>query len=147
MVDQVGGTHYRSVYQHWDWVTDIGLPYLPACATKYVVRWRKKNGRQDLMKARSYVEKIISSHNQIDWSMTATSNRFTELFIAVTDVGLVESSVIWLILSNTRESLQKAIIELDTLIVSTTDDSEVAATRRNYSGVDHSAPFGYDGNG
>lgn len=55
---QVGGAHYQSGYQHWDWCIDLGLGYLEAAATKYVTRWRDKNGVQDLEKARHYVEKI-----------------------------------------------------------------------------------------
>lgn len=56
---QVGGSHYRAEYQHWDWVTEHGITYLAGCATKYLLRWRKKNGVQDLEKARHYVEKMI----------------------------------------------------------------------------------------
>lgn len=55
---QVGGAHYQGhEYQHWDWVCDIGLNYLLACATKYVARWRDKNGMQDLQKAMHYLAK------------------------------------------------------------------------------------------
>jgi hypothetical protein len=56
---QVGGVHYKTKYEHWDFAVDVRLPYLEATATKYVVRWRKKNGVQDLQKADHYVEKII----------------------------------------------------------------------------------------
>lgn len=58
-VEQVGGTHYNAEYEHWDWVVDIGMTYLPATATKYLTRWRKKNGLQDLMKAQTYLEKLV----------------------------------------------------------------------------------------
>lgn len=61
-VAQEGGDHYQSEYQHWSWVTDIGMTYLPATATKYLTRWRKKNGLQDLMKAQTYLDKLI-----VDW--------------------------------------------------------------------------------
>lgn len=55
---QVGGAHYQGrEYQHWDWVCDIGLHYLLACASKYVSRWRQKNGVQDLEKALHYIDK------------------------------------------------------------------------------------------
>jgi hypothetical protein len=57
---QVGGTHYSSSYQHWDFVEDNGIGYLEACATKYITRHHKKNGLQDLEKAEHYVEKLIS---------------------------------------------------------------------------------------
>lgn len=58
-VAQVGGDHYQVEYQHWDWVTDIRMGYLPGNATKYVSRWRKKNGIADLEKAMTYIEKMI----------------------------------------------------------------------------------------
>lgn len=61
-VDQVGGSHYHSTYQHWDWVEDVGMPYLEGNATKYVVRWKSKNGKEDLHKAKSYVAKILIRH-------------------------------------------------------------------------------------
>jgi len=56
---QVGGTHYNSAYQHWDWVEDTGMGYLEAQATKYITRWRKKDGRKDVEKALHYVEKLL----------------------------------------------------------------------------------------
>ena len=56
---QVGGTHYASVYQHWDWVINCGLGYLEGQATRYIVRWRKKDGLQDLQKALHYINKLI----------------------------------------------------------------------------------------
>lgn len=54
---QVGGTHYQSDYQHWDWAINIRLGYLESAATKYVTRWRGKNGVQDVEKAIHYLIK------------------------------------------------------------------------------------------
>ena len=60
---QHGGTHYiKREYQHWDWVCDINLHYLLACATKYVSRWREKNGVEDLRKATHYLDKAMEQH-------------------------------------------------------------------------------------
>jgi len=58
---QVGGEHYKTVSgkQHWDWVVDANVSYLPAQVAKYVTRWRNKNGLQDLEKARHFLEKFI----------------------------------------------------------------------------------------
>ena len=57
---QPGGNHYKKHhYQHWDLMEDNDTPYLPACATKYVSRWRDKNGNADLEKAVHYLEKAI----------------------------------------------------------------------------------------
>jgi hypothetical protein len=62
---QVGGTHYAtsSGIQHWDLVELNGLGYLEGCATKYVTRWRRKNGVQDLDKAVHFIEKLRELHD------------------------------------------------------------------------------------
>jgi hypothetical protein len=53
---QVGGDHYKTGgLEHWDL---FGPEYLMGCATKYVSRWRKKNGVHDLEKALHYTEKL-----------------------------------------------------------------------------------------
>lgn len=55
---QIGGDHYKTEVQHWDFVERHGVGYLEGCATKYVARWRKKGGVEDLRKALHYVEKL-----------------------------------------------------------------------------------------
>jgi len=64
-VAQEGGEHYQAEYQHWDWVIDAGIGYLGGCATKYVSRWWKKNGLQDLLKAKTYVQKMIVNYDAV----------------------------------------------------------------------------------
>lgn len=54
---QIGGSHYRKAYQHWDLVIDLKIHYLIANATKYVSRWRDKNGVEDLRKSIHYLTK------------------------------------------------------------------------------------------
>ncbi len=55
---QHGGQHYRrGGYQHWDFVNDTGMDYYQGNATKYVSRWRNKNGIEDLKKAEHYLTK------------------------------------------------------------------------------------------
>jgi len=56
---QVAGTHYKSNIQHWDYVLANDLDYFQAQITKYVTRWRKKNGVTDLEKAAHFLEKYI----------------------------------------------------------------------------------------
>lgn len=56
---QVGGQHYKSAYQHWDFMLDVSMPYLPAQVIKYITRWKKKNGVQDLEKAAHFLDKYI----------------------------------------------------------------------------------------
>lgn len=59
-IQQVGGDHYNAPYQHWDWCAETGLGYLEGNATKYLARFRKKCGREDLEKAASYIRKILA---------------------------------------------------------------------------------------
>lgn len=58
---QIGGDHYnKREYQHWDLVDDIDLHYYLGCASKYVSRWKEKNGLQDLRKSLHYMAKFES---------------------------------------------------------------------------------------
>lgn len=57
---QIGGTHYKiGGEEHWDRVARLGLDYFQGQITKYVERWKKKNGLQDLEKARHFLDKYI----------------------------------------------------------------------------------------
>jgi hypothetical protein len=57
---QYGGDHYkRFKIQPWDAIVDWDLDFLTGNAVKYLVRWRHKNGIEDLKKARHYIDKII----------------------------------------------------------------------------------------
>jgi hypothetical protein len=59
---QVGGDHYRKHggEQHWDRQWRLHGPgYFIGCITKYVERYREKNGLEDLRKAQHFLEKLI----------------------------------------------------------------------------------------
>lgn len=56
---QEGGEHYKTKIQHWDYVIANELGYFEGQITKYVTRWRKKNGMEDLLKARHFLDKLI----------------------------------------------------------------------------------------
>lgn len=56
---QEGGSHYKAgSIQHWDLIAQNRVGYLEGNATKYLTRWRKKNGVEDLKKALHYVDKL-----------------------------------------------------------------------------------------
>lgn len=57
---QVGGNHYQSSYQHWSFVLETGQQYLEAQITRYITRWRKKDGVKDLKKALHYIDKLLT---------------------------------------------------------------------------------------
>jgi hypothetical protein len=59
---QVDGNHYRGKnadYQHWDLVADVGMGYFDGQITKYISRWRDKNGLKDLKKAQHFCIKYL----------------------------------------------------------------------------------------
>ena len=57
---QVGGDHYRkNPIQPWDYIVSNELGYLEGNIVKYVSRWKDKGGRQDLEKARHYLDKLL----------------------------------------------------------------------------------------
>jgi hypothetical protein len=59
---QVGGDHYkgaRDVIQHWDYAWKKEFDPFQYQITKYVERWKLKNGIQDLEKARHFLDKYI----------------------------------------------------------------------------------------
>lgn len=61
---QVGGAHYGlKGFQHWDMVALFKLDYFQGQITKYVMRWKNKNGLQDLQKAQHFLEKYIELEN------------------------------------------------------------------------------------
>lgn len=65
---QVGGTHYQTEYQHWDFVNDLDIPYIIANAIKYIARYKSKNGIEDLEKAKHYLQKAIELDTQLNRS-------------------------------------------------------------------------------
>lgn len=56
---QVGGRHYKSYIEHWDYVAANDLDYFQGQITKYVARWKLKGGLEDLQKARHFLDKYI----------------------------------------------------------------------------------------
>ena len=52
--------HYKGdLVEHWDLAIERGWGYFLSACTKYLWRWRKKNGLEDLRKARTYLDKYI----------------------------------------------------------------------------------------
>lgn len=116
---QIAGTHYKSTIQHWDHAVYVfGTGYLRGQITKYVYRWRKKNGLQDLYKARHFLEKLIEVEHRVPIATT-------EVFLAANSIGVQEAEIIRCIsahgrslcaLSEKLATLHKAAELLDELI-------------------------------
>lgn len=103
-LQQVGGNHYRTAFQHWDFVGNVlGGRYLEGCATKYISRWRKKNGLEDLKKSAHYIAKLISLVKEdealppLHLSRNFYPNHAIEMFCQANDLRPDERSIMLLI--------------------------------------------------
>ena len=76
---QVGGSHYRSEYQHWDFINDARLGYHAGNATKYIARHRDKNGKQDLQKALHYIDKCAEMQAKAEERARAETASLTQV--------------------------------------------------------------------
>jgi len=94
---QVGGAHYRSAYQHWDFVEDVGLGYLEGQITKYICRHAKKNGLQDVEKAGHFLDKLMEERWKASQNGTPVDHaNDVERFLQANDLELTsqEAAVI-----------------------------------------------------
>lgn len=56
---QVGGTHYKNPFQHWDLCHELDLGYFESQISKYITRHRFKKGKEDAEKALHFCQKLI----------------------------------------------------------------------------------------
>lgn len=146
-VEQVGGSHYAADYQHWDWAADTRLPYLEGCASKYLPRWRQKNGLEDLRKAQSYLKKALLSAqaagelDRLAGFRTALDHDARERFIESAGVPEEEAEIIRHIDVMTEpEDVDHILLLLESLIIKN-------STSRDPDRTGMEEPFGYQGDG
>ena len=51
--------HYTEGIETWDYIYSKDMTFFEGNIIKYVSRWRKKNGIEDLKKAKQYLDKLI----------------------------------------------------------------------------------------
>jgi len=56
---QVGGTHYKNPFQHWDLCHELDLGYFEGQISKYITRHRFKKGKEDADKSLHFCDKLI----------------------------------------------------------------------------------------
>lgn len=57
---QVGGNHYKDQpIQHVEFCQRNKIPWCESAAIKYIIRHRKKNGKEDIKKAIHYLELLL----------------------------------------------------------------------------------------
>ena len=96
---QVGGDHYKgAAMEHWDFVIKSGLGYLRGCTSKYVYRWKDKDGLSDLKKAGHYIEKLLDISETDDREKfkygAAKAAEVTAEFIRCNDIPSDEATIL-----------------------------------------------------
>jgi hypothetical protein len=62
---QIGGSHYQDyVIQPAEFINKNKLLFAEGNAIKYIVRAKKKGGKEDLLKAKHYIDMIIERDYQ-----------------------------------------------------------------------------------
>lgn len=58
---EVGGTHYQTAIEPWDFIFANGIDFDAGNAIKYLCRYKEKNGAEDIRKAISYCRHILKT--------------------------------------------------------------------------------------
>lgn len=100
---QVAGTHYAGKLQHWDYVIAARLGYFEGQITKYALRYRKKNGAEDVRKALHYLDKLewALENGKMPWAV-------------VTRVGFDMPVITNFLRENEPSTLQRQILTVAT---------------------------------
>ena len=129
---QVAGSHYKAEYQHWDYCVESQVPNLEYASSKYLTRWRKKNGLQDLQKSTHYLEKRIECAKKGIGSLTGAicdSEKFSE-FCESNGIHKEERLIIYLVMHWTViADLEIALIRLNDLIDEEQGQADYALAR------------------
>ena len=56
--------HYNQGIEMWDYAMSHNLDFMEGNIVKYVTRWRHKNGIEDLLKAKQYLDKLIEKNTK-----------------------------------------------------------------------------------
>lgn len=68
---QQGGDHYkRYAIQPTEFIFKNGLDFIQGNVIKYVMRYKEKNGKQDLLKAKHYIELLLEYEYGTDYERT-----------------------------------------------------------------------------
>jgi hypothetical protein len=120
---QVGGNHYkmngRHSCEHWNYVLANDLDYFQAQITKYVTRWKNKNGLQDLEKALHFLEKYIQEMRVDYGPKEMPANPFSEEVMSVklsplpVDMGSLEKS---------RRDFEQGLMKMNEVKITTHPD-------------------------
>ena len=121
---QVGGDHYKkSEWQPWDLISTHGIAFLEGSVIKYITRWRRKNGLQDLEKAQHFLLKIEECHQDGYVPSGGAGPRILNDYFTANDISdFREKIVIGIMAGSWRPAqLNHAALLIDSLIETARD--------------------------
>lgn len=62
---QVAGDHYKRAIQPWDIISEWELNFWAGNALKYLLRYPHKGRKEDLEKARHYLDYLIENYEEL----------------------------------------------------------------------------------
>jgi hypothetical protein len=66
MNDQTSPKHYQTKIQAIDFIQANNLNFCEGNVIKYITRYKEKNGKEDLLKARQYLDFLIKDYEDIE---------------------------------------------------------------------------------
>ena len=60
-MDNIKPNHYKGKIDVIEFCMMNNVPFCEGNVIKYVYRWRNKNGVEDLLKAREYIDRLLKS--------------------------------------------------------------------------------------
>lgn len=145
---QIGGDHYKTAYQHWDMIVSLGMRSESFIyqVTKYISRWRKKNGVRDLQKGKHFAEKLLELVDKHGKSFLMFSNlpeavlRDTIVkhvdahlndYFKANEIGEAESAIcVGIIFANSAERIRAVIEVIDQLIREAVKEEQKTGVRK-----------------
>lgn len=72
---QEGGGHYKDCpIQPVEYIHANGLGFIEGCVVKYITRFRQKNGLEDLLKIKHFIDLLIELEYKNDSNRTRTTS-------------------------------------------------------------------------
>jgi hypothetical protein len=63
-VSKISPEYYKGSIEVWDFIHAQQLDYFQGNVVKYIVRYKEKNGMEDLLKCKAYIDKMIQCQSQ-----------------------------------------------------------------------------------
>lgn len=117
---QVGGTHYKTSFEHWDLAHDLDLGYFEGQITRYITRHRAKKGLEDARKCLHFAKKLKELavlHARQPRHQYATGGMLTDYqtanMLVTAEMLVIRSAVSWQHISDLEVLIDRIEVVLD----------------------------------